>query len=73
MRLTTLYLTSALTVAAAPLLAAQPPAMSPPGDAGAEQTTPTACKRPGWVWEPAGYLTHGIWRPAHCAPREPFT
>jgi len=76
MRLPMIYLMGALIVASAPFAAcAQPSQTAPQPDAAADQTTPPApapCRRPGWVWEPAGYLTHGIWRPAHCAPRNSF-
>ena len=78
MRLNTLYLVGALTVLAVPLsAAAQPGQPYPQTGAGAEQAAASveqaapaadACP-PNWVWEPAGYMSYGKWRSAHCAPR----
>jgi hypothetical protein len=71
MRLYALYLTGALVATAIPLSAgAQPVQATRQTAAGPEQTTPTldAC-RPGWVWEPAGYVTLGRWQAARCVPR----
>jgi hypothetical protein len=65
------FLTGALIVTAIPLSAgAQLMEANRQPTAGAEQTTPAldSCP-PGWVWESAGYLKQGKWRPAHCAPR----
>jgi hypothetical protein len=71
MRLNTLYLMSALAVAAVPLSAAAQPVQSNPQTAAAEQYAPTPAPCPaGWVWEPAGYMGNGHWRPAHCAARQ---
>jgi hypothetical protein len=71
MRLHALYLTGALIAAAIPLSAgAQPVQANRQTAASTDQTTPTSevC-RPGWVWEPAGYVTLGRWQPARCVPR----
>jgi hypothetical protein len=71
MRLNTLYLIGTLAVAAVPLsAAAQPVQANRQTAAGTEQTmtAPDACAT-GWVWEPAGYMGNGHWRPAHCAAR----
>jgi hypothetical protein len=69
MQLNTLYLLAALSVAAVPLSAgAQPAHPNRQTTANAEQTTRDACPS-GWVWEPAGYMGNGHWRPAHCAAR----
>jgi hypothetical protein len=69
MRLNTLYLMGALAVAGAPLsAAAQPAPANRQTAAGQYAATPTACPA-GWVWEPAGYMGNGHWRPAHCAAR----
>jgi len=73
MRLRVLYLMGAVIAASAPFAAcAQPLQTAPQTEAASDRTSPPApapCRRPGWVWVPAGYLTHGMWRPAHCAPR----
>lgn len=70
MRLNTLYLMGALAVAAAPLSAVAQPVQANPQPA-AEQYAPTPAACPaGWVWEPAGYMGNGHWRPAHCAARQ---
>jgi hypothetical protein len=74
MRISMLCLTGALAIAAIPLSAnAQPPQTQPQTGASAAQATPEPgeCRRQGWVWEPAGDLTHGQWRPAHCSRRDP--
>lgn len=78
MRLNSLYLMGALAAATVPLSAAaqtvqenrQTAADIEQPAAGAEQKTmaPDACPA-GWVWEPAGYMGNGHWRPAHCAER----
>jgi hypothetical protein len=71
MRLSTLCLIGALTVTAIPLSAyAMPQQSYRQQAASALQDTPAGgtCA-PGWYWEPAGYVTHGKFRPAHCAPR----
>ena len=70
MRLNTLYLIGALAVAAAPLSAVAQPVQPNPQPA-AEQYAPTPAACPaGWIWEPAGYMGNGHWRPAHCAARQ---
>ena len=71
MRLNTLYLMGALAVAAAPVSAvAQPVHANRQPAAGTEQTVRERHTCPtGWVWEPAGYMGNGHWRPAHCAAR----
>jgi hypothetical protein len=70
MRLNTLYLMSALVVASVPLSAAAQP-VQPNSQAAAQQYAPTPAACPaGWVWEPAGYMGNGHWRPAHCAARQ---
>jgi hypothetical protein len=69
MRLNTLYLMGALAVAAVPLSAAAQP-LQPNRQTAAEQSAATSAACPaGWVWEPAGYMGNGHWRPAHCAAR----
>jgi hypothetical protein len=71
MRLQALYFIGALAVTAIPLAAG---AQSMPAN---DQSTTNAqavdqagqkCP-PGWVWESAGYLGGGTWRPARCAAR----
>ena len=70
MRLNTLYLMGMLTVAAVPLSAvAQPVQANRQPAADQYAPTPAACPA-GWVWEPAGYMGNGHWRPAHCAARQ---
>jgi hypothetical protein len=71
MRLNTLCLIAALTVTAIPLAAnAMPPQLYRQQAANAPQDMPPASVcGPGWYWEPAGYVTHGKFRPAHCARR----
>jgi hypothetical protein len=69
MRMHALDLAGAVVAAAIPLSPeAQPMQENRETVASAEQTTsaPEACP-PGWVWEDAGYLGGGTWRPAHCA------
>jgi hypothetical protein len=70
MRLNTLYLMGALAFAAPPLSAVAQPAQANRQPA-AEQYAPTPAACPaGWIWEPAGYMGSGHWRPAHCAARQ---
>jgi hypothetical protein len=71
MRLRALYLIGALAMAAVPHAAgaAPSPAAYSPG-ANAQQAAPADECGPGWYWEGAGYVDHGKWRPAHCAPSE---
>ena len=78
MRLNALYLAGALTILAVPLSAEAQPAQSTEpvqfnrqATTGFQEVTPAedGCG-PGWRWEDAGYAKHGMWRPAHCAPRE---
>jgi hypothetical protein len=71
MRLNTLRLIGALTVAAVPVTAsAASPQLYNQHAASAQQDMPAAVAcAPGWYWEPAGYATHGKFRPAHCARR----
>lgn len=75
MRLNTLCLIGALTVTAIPLSAnAMPQQVYRQQAAGALQGVsegigaPDACG-PGWYWEPSGYVSHGKFRPGHCARR----
>jgi len=71
MRLNTLCLIGSLTVTAMPLTAgATSPQLYRQQIVGVQRDAPaaTACA-PGWYWEPAGYVTHGKFRPAHCAQR----
>ena len=71
MRMRSLYLASALIAAAIPLSAGAAP--SPANYQSATtvgQAVPALDSCPaGWIWEPAGYMGNGHWRPAHCAPR----
>ena len=72
MRMHSLYLTSALIAAAIPLSAGAAPA---PADYQSAASVKQAAPAPdncsaGWIWEPAGYMGNGHWRPAHCAPRD---
>lgn len=72
MRLRALYLTGALIATAIPFAAqaqSAPPYYEPA--TGVEQTAPApdVC-RPGWVWEPAGYVSLGRWQTGRCVPRE---
>ena len=71
MRLQNLYLLGALAVAAMPLSAgAQSLFANDQSTANSKAVTQAYRKCPhGWVWEPAGYLGSGKWRPAHCASR----
>jgi hypothetical protein len=79
MRLNELYLIGALTISAIPLsagaIAAQPAGLVVNQSSGqtainAPHSTPDtdACP-PEDYWEPAGYVEHGKFRSAHCAPR----
>ncbi len=71
MRTRSLYLTSALIAVAIPLSAGAAAALANyQSAANVEQYAPApdACPA-GWIWEPAGYMGNGHWRPAHCAPR----
>ena len=71
MQMRSLYLTSALVAAAIPLSAGAAPAtVSYQSAANVEQYAPAPNSCPAsWIWEPAGYMGNGHWRPAHCAPR----
>lgn len=67
-----LYLTGALVATAIPLSAgAAPIPANQQSAAGVEEAAPApdACPA-GWIWEPAGYMGNGHWRPAHCASRD---
>jgi hypothetical protein len=71
MRTCSLYLTSALIAVAIPLsvgAAAAPANYQSAGNVEQYAPAPDACPT-GWIWEPAGYMGNGHWRPAHCAPR----
>jgi hypothetical protein len=69
MRLSSIYLLGALSIAAAPLsAAAQPFQANHPAVPGQYAATSSVCPT-GWVWEPPGYMGNGHWRPAHCAAR----
>ena len=72
MGMRTLYLASALIATAIPLSAGAAPAPADQQSAAATgQYAPTSAVCPAtWVWEPAGYMGNGHWRPAHCAPRD---
>jgi hypothetical protein len=70
MRLHALSLVGALTALAIPLAAGAQPLQANPQAAAVEQAKSTEKTCPaGWVWEPAGYMGNGHWRPAHCARR----
>jgi len=70
MRLHALYLAGALTALAIPLSAgAQPVYTNRQGAATEQYASRLAACPAGWVWEPAGYMGNGHWRPEHCAPR----
>jgi hypothetical protein len=71
MRMRSLIMTSALIATAVPLCAvAGPAAANDLSAANVEQAAPAPENCPaGWIWEPAGYMGNGHWRPAHCAPR----
>ena len=70
MRLHALYVTGALTALAIPLSAGAQTLQTNRPATTTEQyaSTPAACPA-GWVWEPAGYMGNGHWRPAHYAAR----
>ena len=71
MRLQNLYLLGALAVAAIPLSAgAQSLLANDQSNTNSRGVTQADRKcPPGSVWEPAGYLGSGKWRPARCASR----
>ena len=71
MGMRSLYLASALIATAIPLSAGAAPAPSnQQSTVSVEQAVPAMETCPaGWVWEPAGYMGNGHWRPAHCASR----
>lgn len=71
MRLHVLYLAGALTALAIPLYAGAVPASADhQSPATVEQAISAKKTCPaGWIWEPAGYMGNGHWRPAHCAAR----
>ena len=71
MKMRTLYLTSALIATAIPLSAEAAPAPVDHQSAASVKlaiSTKKACPA-GWIWEPAGYMGNGHWRPAHCVRR----
>ena len=70
MRLHALYLAGALAALAIPLSAGAAPGPVGQQSVAAEQakSVKKACPA-GSVWEPAGYMGNGHWRPAHCAAR----
>jgi hypothetical protein len=72
MRMHGLYLTGALIAAAIPLsVGAAPAPANYQSAASVAQAAPAPDTCPaGWIWEPAGYMGNGHWRPAHCAPRD---
>jgi hypothetical protein len=71
MRLQNLYLVGALAAAAIPLSAGAQSLPANDQSTTNSQTVNRADQKcpPGWVWEPAGYLGSGQWRPARCASR----
>ena len=72
MRVRILYLASALIATALPLSAGAVPALFGHHSIAAKVEQAKSAKKhcsAGSVWEPAGYLGHGHWRPAHCAAR----
>ena len=71
MRLQALCLTAALTALAIPLSAGAQPVQVSRQTAATEQAMParSVCP-PGWIWEPAGYVSFGRWEDAHCALRD---
>jgi hypothetical protein len=71
MRLQNLYFVGALAAAAIPLSAGAQRLPANDRSTTNSQTVSQANRRcpPGWVWEPAGYLGSGKWRPARCASR----
>jgi hypothetical protein len=72
MRMRSLYLTSTLIAAAIPLSAGATAAAAEPYQSatsvGQYASALNTCPA-GSVWEPAGYMGNGHWRPEHCAPR----
>src|SRR4029077_4470048 len=75
MRLQALYFIGALAVTAIPLSAGAqslPANDQPVPNAEVYARSAEACPA-GSIWEPAGYLSSGKWRPAHCAPRDTIT
>jgi hypothetical protein len=72
MTMRTLYLASALVALAVPLSAGAAPALSGQQSAAAVEHIRSLKKicPAGSVWEPAGYMGNGHWRPAHCAARQ---
>jgi hypothetical protein len=77
MHLNALYLIGTLTISAIPLSAGAVAAEAAPvinplsGQTAinAPHTPDTDACPPGYYWEPAGYVEHGKFRFAHCAPR----
>lgn len=70
MRFQNLYFLGALAVAAIPLSAGAQSLLA--NDQSTTNKAVTQADRrcpPGSVWEPAGYLGSGKWRPARCASR----
>jgi hypothetical protein len=71
MRLQHLYFVGALAAAAIPLSAGAQPLLANDQSTTNYQTISQAARKcpAGSVWEPAGYLGSGKWRPARCASR----
>jgi hypothetical protein len=71
MRLQNLYFVGALAAVAIPLSAGAQSLPANHQSTANPQTVSQAARKcpPGSVWEPAGYLGSGKWRPAHCASR----
>ena len=72
MKLRSLYVTGALITTAIPLsaLAAPAPANHQTAISGEQAVSAKKSCPAGWIWEPAGYMGNGHWRPAHCARRD---
>jgi hypothetical protein len=72
MKMRTRYLASALVALALPLSVATALAFTGPQSAAAVEHVRSFKKicPAGTVWEPAGYMGNGHWRPAHCASRQ---
>jgi hypothetical protein len=73
MKLHSLYLTSALVATTIPLSALAAPTVADHQAVSGEQAVSAKKSCPaGWIWEPAGYMGNGHWRPAHCARRNTY-
>jgi hypothetical protein len=72
MKTHTLYLASALVALALPPSAGTALALVGPHSSVAVEQARSLKKicPPGTLWEPAGYMGNGHWRPAHCAYRQ---